>query len=179
MEKLSEEMLHHLDEISRSCMWQKITLSVAESVTSGYLQLLFSNAKNATCFFQGGITTYNGGQKTRHLDVEPIYAMESNCVDKAVTEVMAARVRLLFCSHIGIAITGYATPIPADGIEEIYAWVAIAGQEGTMYSEKITPADRHTEGLKAQAEYAVAVLRQLSLLLNGRPHSSLARPQHG
>src|SRR5690242_7796876 len=47
------------------------TIALAESVTSGLLMVEMSLAKNATSFFQGGITAYNIGQKTRQLSVDP------------------------------------------------------------------------------------------------------------
>lgn len=166
MERLSERTQHYLDEISRICLEKKLTIAIAESVTSGFLQLLFSNARNATCFFQGGITAYNGGQKARHLGVEPIYAMECNCVDKEITAVMAANVRTMFCSHIGIAITGYATPIPEDNISEPFAWMCITGPQGIMLQDKIHPHSSYSEGLTAQTEYATTVLHHLYLLLD-------------
>ncbi len=59
---------------------QKLTLSVAESVTAGHLQAAFSSTVEAAKFFQGGITAYNAGQKTKHLNIEPIAALEDDCV---------------------------------------------------------------------------------------------------
>lgn len=50
------------------------TIAVAESVTSGLLQLTLAQAEKAAEFFQGGICVYNLGQKCRHLAVEPIHA---------------------------------------------------------------------------------------------------------
>ena len=88
------------------------TLAVAESVSAGHLQAAFSAAPDANCFFQGGITTYNLGQKTRLLDVEPIHALACDCVSQEVTEQMARKICALFLSNYGIAITGYATPCP-------------------------------------------------------------------
>lgn len=58
------------------------TVAVAESVTAGLLQLAFSSADFATKYFQGGITVYNIGQKSRHLLIDPIHAIECNCVSK-------------------------------------------------------------------------------------------------
>ena len=63
---------------------EKLTLSVAESVTAGHLQAAFSSATLASDFFQGGITAYNAGQKTKHLNIEPIAALEDDCVTEKV-----------------------------------------------------------------------------------------------
>ena len=69
-----------IDDIGNKFKEKKQSIAVAESVTSGLLQAAFSNAKEASFFFQGGITAYNIGQKSRHLLVEPLHAIEYNCV---------------------------------------------------------------------------------------------------
>jgi nicotinamide-nucleotide amidase len=56
-----------VDKAGQLLMKKKNTIAVAESVTSGNIQAVLSLAKDATAFFQGGITVYNIGQKCRHL----------------------------------------------------------------------------------------------------------------
>lgn len=143
-----------------------MTLSVAESVTSGCLQLLFSNAHNAQGFYQGGITTYNGAQKTMHLHVEPIYAAHCNCVSQKTALEMAHGVCALFYSDIGIAVTGYATPVPEEHIEDIYAFIAIVHKNKVLYKGKITPAQKEMKGLAAQQDYAAQIIKRVASLLN-------------
>lgn len=75
---------HILNAIKEVMVERKKTLSVAESVTAGHLQAAFSAATEASRFFQGGITVYNAGQKCRHLNIEPIYAMKEDCVSENV-----------------------------------------------------------------------------------------------
>src|SRR5215203_1295610 len=75
---------------------RKETVAVAESVSSGYLQLAFSRGKDAEKFYQGGITTYNLGQKAKHLCVEPIHALDCNSVSEKVASQMARGVNDLF-----------------------------------------------------------------------------------
>src|SRR4051794_20552902 len=88
------------------------TISVAESVTAGLLQLSLSSAENALDFFQGGITAYNLGQKARHLHIDPIYALSCNCVSDRIADMLALNVCDLFSSDWGIGITGYASAVP-------------------------------------------------------------------
>ncbi|HEY2649324.1 MAG TPA: CinA family protein, partial [Puia sp.] len=68
------------------------TVAVAESVTAGYLQAAFSQMKEAMNIFHGGMTTYNIGQKARHLRVNPIEAQNTNCVSDSVTVQMASEI---------------------------------------------------------------------------------------
>src|SRR5690348_14420481 len=94
-----------INEIGEILKKQKQSVAVAESVTAGLLQAAFSNALDASCFFQGGITAYNVGQKCRHLLVEPLHALESDCVSEDVARDMGVHVSKLFTSNYGIAIT--------------------------------------------------------------------------
>ena len=119
-----------LDKIAGILFEQSATLSVAESVTSGCLQTAFSLAEGATQFFQGGITAYEASQKTRLLDVEPIYGKENECVNCLVAEQMALGANRMFLSSYAISITGFAKPIPGHEFKQPYAYYAIArGQE--------------------------------------------------
>src|ERR1700754_936950 len=105
LEKLQESLQADLTLIRDFCVANRLTIAVAESVSAGAIQLLLSTAQDAALFFQGGITAYNLGQKSRHLSIEPIYAENCNCVDNAVSIEMAKGVCSLFSSQIGIGIT--------------------------------------------------------------------------
>jgi nicotinamide-nucleotide amidase len=119
-----------LNEIAAIMSKTGATLSVAESVTSGCLQTAFSLAEGATQFFQGGITAYEAAQKTRLLDVEPIYGKENECVNRLVAEQMALGANRMFLSRYAISITGFAQSIPGHEFKNPYAYFAIAqGQE--------------------------------------------------
>jgi nicotinamide-nucleotide amidase len=112
------------------------TIAVAESVTSGLLQFLLSNVTDAANFYQGGITTYNIGQKSKHLDVEPIHANNCNCVSLKVTEQMATNVCELFHSDWGIGVTGYASPVP-EAENKLFCYYAICYQGAIIASGKV------------------------------------------
>jgi nicotinamide-nucleotide amidase len=102
------------------------TLAIAESVTCGILQTAFGSATDASLFFQGGITAYNLGQKSRHLHINPIHAENCDCVSDTVATEMAVGVCSLFASHWGIAVTGYATIDPEIKMDRPFAHFSIA-----------------------------------------------------
>ena len=120
------------------------TLAVAESVTSGLVMAEFSLAKNATNFFQGGLTAYNLGQKARHLDIDPIIGEKTNCVSEIISRQMAINVAGRFCCPWGIGITGYAVPVPDLKIKSCFAFYAVA------YNGKIVLASRIDSPSKGQ-----------------------------
>src|SRR5690349_25018625 len=115
-----------IDDIGNKLKEKNRSIAVAESVTGGLLQAAFSNANQASFFFQGGITTYNLGQKCRHLLVEPLHAIECNCVSEKIAQEMSKNVCDLFLSDYGIGITGYAAKMPEKNINELFAYYAIA-----------------------------------------------------
>jgi nicotinamide-nucleotide amidase len=111
---------------------QKETLAIAESVTAGLLTSTLSRSVNATSFLQGGIIVYNLGQKTKHLNVNPIHAEETNCVSQEIATQMAIEVARSFCSQWGIGITGYAVPVPALKVKSCFAYYSIV-RTGEIY----------------------------------------------
>jgi PncC family amidohydrolase len=149
---------HVLDSI-RNCLTAKgETLSVAESVTSGMLQLALSEAEKASAFYQGGITAYNLGQKYRHLNVEPIHAQSTNCVSQKVAEQMALAVCPMFRSDWGVGITGYATPVPESG-NQVFAYYAIALRGNIVTAGRLdTAVDKPTQ---VQRFFVKQLLQQL------------------
>lgn len=133
------------------------TVAAAESVTSGLVQMAFSNAEDAMKFYQGGVTAYNLGQKARHLDIDPIHATSCNCVSEKMAADMARSVCRLFTSDWGIGITGYTTPAPeSDG--EVFAYFAIAQGDEVKLVRRMEPEEKKTEDV--QLEYVNTLLKE-------------------
>ena len=147
-----------IDQVKEMLTLKQLTLSVAESVTSGHLQAAFSSATEASKFFQGGITAYNAGQKCRHLNIEPIAALEDNGVSEKVACEMATQVNNLFISDYGISITGYATKMPEKGIDNLYAFFAIAYKQKVVTVKKISSSKE--ESVDVQIDYTIRVIKE-------------------
>jgi nicotinamide-nucleotide amidase len=143
------------------------TLAVAESVTAGLLQVSISTAMDAMKFFQGGITTYNIGQKTRHLGIDPIQALACNCVSRETAEDMALGVCKLFTAHWGIAVTGYATPVPESG-NSLFAYAAFAHNGRIIYDFRMD--EKPASPLEVQYNYVNRITRQFVLLAAKNEH---------
>ena len=151
--------LSSLESIKEYMIAEGQTIAVAESVTSGHLQAAFSLAEKATQFFQGGITAYNLGQKSRWLKVDPIHALSCNCVSEKVAEEMAVNVCEFFSSSWGIGVTGYAAPDKNNPRDYLFAICAIAF-EGKVVKTKTIKA-RHEEILENQVFYTNQILNFL------------------
>lgn len=146
-----------LEPLKNYLLENKETVAVAESVTSGLLQVAFGTIKDASCFYQGGITAYNLGQKARHLLVEPIHAASCDCISQNVADEMAMQICTFFKSNWGLSITGYAAPVEKSS--EIFAHCSIAYNTKIVLSEKIIPEQK--EPSLVQLEYAQKLLQYL------------------
>lgn len=153
--QLQESLQTTLNTIKIICQSKNETIAIAESVTASCIQLLLSTSEGAQEFFQGGITAYNCGQKAIHLGVEPIYASNCNGVDASIAVTMAHEVCSLFRSQIGVSITGYATKVPEEDINELYAYIAVVRNGTVLYNEKI---QTQYEGIAGQWDYATATI---------------------
>jgi nicotinamide-nucleotide amidase len=127
-----------IDKARNYFIKNKKTVAVAESVTAGNIQAALSLAKDASLFFQGGITVYNLGQKCRHLGIEPIHAASCNCVSEIVSKQMAEKICRLFIADFGIGITGFASLVPEEKINSLYAIISISKNGKAIITQKVT-----------------------------------------
>lgn len=94
----------------------RLTIAVAESLTTGNIQAAIGSISGASTFFEGGMTVYNLEQKARFLGVDREHAEEANSVSSRVAAEMAKGICLKFECDIGIGTTGYAEPHGEEGI---------------------------------------------------------------
>lgn len=151
-----------LGSIGKKLLRKQEPIAIAESVTSGLLQFAFSNIKDASCFYQGGLTAFNIGQKFKHLQVDPVHALSVNGVSQKVAEEMALQVCVLFKSDWGVAVTGYASAVPISG-NKIFAFYAISHKskirsKGKLNSKKNDPSE-------VQKTYVNRIVKEILALL--------------
>jgi nicotinamide-nucleotide amidase len=151
-----------IQSIGNMLIERQQTIAVAESVTSGHMQVALSAAADAAKFYQGGITAYNIGQKSRHLRVDPILAAACNCVSEQVAHEMAQEICRLFTSDWGLSVTGYASKVPESN-NELFAYYAISYAGKVKHSGKLEPPDG--EPVHVQSFYANELLKILESAL--------------
>ena len=156
-----------LDALASALIDAKESIAVAESVTAGHLQAALSRATKAMQFFQGGITAYNAGQKTKQLSVDPIHALQVNSVSMKVSAQMALSVSKLFVSDWGVGITGFASKAPDIGEMSLYAEYVVVKNGTIMYSGRIDAANDE-ESFNVQVYYTNHVLQMLVTLLQAK-----------
>ncbi|WP_080779157.1 CinA family protein [Chryseobacterium phocaeense] len=145
-----------LEYISQSLMTAGETISIAESVTSGCLQLAFSQMPNASLFYHGGITAYTLPQKIKLLNVDRQEAEECDCVSENIAETMALNVAKVFDTDWSIATTGYCTPI-RNSSYKIFAFFSFSYKGEIILTKKLELHPK-TQALNAQLYYTEFIL---------------------
>ena len=92
------------------CKIKCISISVAESCTSGLIGSSLSQIPGSSNFFLGGIICYSDLSKINLLGISSKLINEKSSVSKDVCFEMAQNVRNKFNSDYSIATTGYAGP---------------------------------------------------------------------
>lgn len=152
-----------LDIIKRFCLSKKIKLAVAESVSSGQLQSLFSQESEAGLFYEGGLTCYNCVQKNLQLQVNIDLCNPCNGVSREISKIMAKNVAKMFDVELSMSLTGYASPLPEQNIYDLYAYGSIHLFQEIIYCEKIKSERKEPEEIRE--DYASKLIIKCSELL--------------
>ena len=107
---------------------KKITISTAESLTSGAIASRITSVPGASEYFKGGIVAYANDVKIQQLGVSEDVLKSSGAVCAETVKQMAKGVQNLFGTDYAIATSGIAGP--GGGTDEKpvgTVWIAIAG----------------------------------------------------
>lgn len=133
----------------------QLTVSVAESVTGGYIAGRICGVPGASDVFVGGVVTYQDDLKQRLLGVP-----EGPVVTEDAAVAMAYGVRDTTGSDIGLAVTGVAGPDELEGQKVGTVCFAVASNDGAIASTLVLPGDR--ERIRQYATITLLnVLRQV------------------
>jgi len=102
------------------------TLAVAESLTGGGLAARLTTVPGSSKGFKGGIVSYWNDAKTDVLGVKAETLAQFGAVSAECAKEMASRVRLLFATDFGVALTGNAGPDALEGKPSGLVYCAVA-----------------------------------------------------
>lgn len=145
-----------LSDIGQLLLNMGETVAVAESVTSGFLQFSFSQMKDASKFYRGGITAYTIDEKVKFLDIKREEAEKCDCVSEHIAEDMSVNVTRLFNTDWGIAVTGYATPVEESNYR-IFAFFSFSYKNAVVFTKRLELHAR-TQSYSAQIYYTEFIL---------------------
>ncbi len=92
------------------CIAENISISVAESCTSGLIASKITSISGSSAYFKGGIIAYQNEIKVNVLSVSKRLIDEKTEVSSEVVEQMALNVQDKFNSDFSLATSGYAGP---------------------------------------------------------------------
>ena len=124
---LALEDITPAEVIDRLCKQKKISLSVAESCTGGYIAHLITSQPGCSDYFKGGIVAYDNEVKRNLLSVSEQDLKEHGAVSQQVVEQMARGMRTLLNTDIAVATSGIAGPTGSTDEKPIgTVWIAVA-----------------------------------------------------
>ena len=125
------------------CLTQNISISVAESCTSGNIASALSLISNSSGYFKGGIIAYQNLIKINILNVSKELIEKETEVSSRVVKQMANHVLLQFQSDFSVATTGYAGPNGGDDKNPVgTVYIAVANKSKTKIKKLFFNGDR-------------------------------------
>jgi nicotinamide-nucleotide amidase len=125
------------------CKIKCISISVAESCTSGLIGSSLSQIPGSSNFFLGGIICYSDLSKINLLGISSKLINEKSSVSEDVCFEMAKNVRNKFSSDFSIATTGYAGPTGGTEDNPVgTVFITINSSKGSITEKILFSGDR-------------------------------------
>ena len=125
------------------CKIKCISISVAESCTSGLIASSLSQVPGSSNSFLGGIICYSDLSKINLLGISPNLIDKKSSVSEDVCFEMAKNVRTKFSSDFSIATTGYAGPTGGTEDNPVgTVFITINSSKGSMTEKMLFSGDR-------------------------------------
>ncbi|MCA6379301.1 MAG: competence/damage-inducible protein A [Cytophagales bacterium] len=141
---------------------RKLTLSMAESCTGGYLTHLITSVPGCSDYFLGSMIPYAYEIKMRQLGVKPEVLEKYGAVSEPTIIEMANIVRAKFNTDIGVATSGIAGPGGATPEKPVgMVWIAYSDKHQTV-TKKLQISNDRAINIK-MASMAVINLIRMSL----------------
>lgn len=122
---------------------RKLTLSIAESCTGGYLSHLITSIPGSSEYFLGTMIPYAYEIKMRQLGVKPETLEKYGAVSEPTIIEMANIVRAKFSTDIGVATSGIAGPGGATPEKPVgTVWIAYSDKHQTVTRKLQLSTDR-------------------------------------
>jgi nicotinamide-nucleotide amidase len=146
------------DIVAAQLLERGLTLAVAESVTGGLIASRLVGVAGASKWFRGGVVSYASDVKFELLKV-PVGPV----VSADAAEAMAAGVRALLTSDVGLSVTGVAGPEEQDGQPAGTVFVGLSIGDHVQHAALRLPGDRP----RVRAYSAISALDVLRRALEG------------
>jgi nicotinamide-nucleotide amidase len=163
---LAGEYIYGFDEdplevaIGKILRENKLTLSIAESCTGGYVSHLITSVPGSSDYFQGSIIPYSYEIKMQELGVQAETLTKYGAVSEQTIKEMATLVRKKFNTSIGIATSGIAGPGGATLEKPVgTVWLAYA-DENQVVTRKLQLSKDRLVNIKMSSVAVLNLVRQ-------------------
>src|SRR3954471_15293589 len=131
------------EAIGRLLKAKKLTLSIAESCTGGYLSHMITSVPGSSEYFIGSMIPYAYEIKMRQLGVKPETLEKYGAVSEPTISEMANVVRARFNTDIGVATSGIAGPGGATSDKPVgTVWIGYSDKHQTVTKKLQLSKDR-------------------------------------
>lgn len=128
---INEEELEEI--VGKLLTERNLTLAVAESCTGGLIADKITDVSGSSNYFQQGLVTYSNQSKVEILGVQSLLIEQHGAVSKEVAEAMAAGIRRVAQTDIGISTTGIAGPTGGTSTKPIgIVWIGYSDADATF-----------------------------------------------
>ena len=146
--------------LGRTLKEKKLTLSIAESCTGGYLSHLITSVPGSSDYFLGSMIPYAYEIKMRQLGVKPETLEKYGAVSEPTIIEMANIVRAKFNTDIGVATSGIAGPGGATPDKPVgTVWIAYSDKHLTVTKRLQLSTDRMIN-IRAASVAVLNLIRQ-------------------
>ncbi len=164
---VDEERLE--EAVGRLLRLQGQTVAVAESCTGGLVAHRITNVPGSSDYFERGIVSYSNRAKLDLLQVPFSLIEQHGAVSSEVAVAMAAAVRRLAGTDLGIGVTGIAGPGGGSEAKPVgLTYIALADVRGEEWCEHRFPFDRDQNKLWS-SQMALEMLRRFLLKARTEP----------
>jgi nicotinamide-nucleotide amidase len=142
-----------------------LTIAVAESCTGGLIADKITNVSGSSKYFERGLVAYSNKSKVELLGVPEELITVHGAVSKEVAEAMAAGIRRMAKTDIGLSTTGIAGPTGGTPEKPVgLVWIGYSDKDTTL-ALKFNFGDNRmrTKGRAAQAALELVRRRMLKI----------------
>lgn len=149
------------DVIAHLLTTKKLTISLAESCTGGYISHLLTSIPGSSAYYMGSVVAYQNHVKNKLLGVDNTFFTTVGAVSEEVVKSMAVNVREKFNTDISIATSGIAGPGGATAEKPVGTiWLAISFKE-QLITKKLSLTNDRMVNIKRTANHVLDELRKL------------------
>lgn len=155
-----------IQELSELLVAKNLTVSTAESCTSGLLASTFTSISGASQYFLGSVVAYHNKIKENLLEVKSSDLITFGAVSKPVVEQMALSICQQTNSSFSLSTSGIAGPLGGTNEKPVGTiWIGMSNGTET-WSEKLLFHSSREQNIKQTVTVAMVMLMQKINLQN-------------